>query len=354
MAAQLKSELADWRKQAGKQGRRGGVWGIWGSSDTSTANVEDPGVVMVSNSSFAAARERSAGPEPSLERQLEVVAKERGLAGPVQLALLPNPRRATLMEIDGQIPKLTAWPAPSPGFRPRVLAPDVARGLPVQSVIRDITSVIVLICGHGGRDTRCGILGPLLKEEFERQLQRLHVRVLQEPEVYSHPLEATKGYQEPQNFDQWPMKGSPALSKAMSKVEDTTRKLVGEIQHTASVSEAQNVSDPSEPKETSGISASVGLVSHIGGHKWAGNVIIYFPSSYSPPAASPRQDSDPNDDATATGPTTGKMGSDANQLSALAGKGVWYGRVEPRHVEGLATETILKGRVVEELCRGVT
>ncbi len=74
------------------------------------------------------------------------------------------------------------------------------------------------------------------------------------------------------------------------------------------------------------MSARVGLISHVGGHKFAGNVIIYVPPTFP--------------DAAGTG------------LSALAGKGIWYGRVEPRHVEGIVSETVVGGRVVEELFRG--
>ena len=33
-------------------------------------------------------------------------------------------------------------------------------------------------------------------------------------------------------------------------------------------------------------------------------------------------------------------------------KGIWYGRVEPKHVEGIVQETISKGRVVEDMFRG--
>ena len=66
--------------------------------------------------------------------------------------------------------------------------------------------------------------------------------------------------------------------------------------------------------------ARVGLISHVGGHKFAGNVIIYIPPSMI-----------------------------ANRL---AGKGIWYGRVGPSHVEGIIVETIVKGRVVGELFRG--
>ena len=71
---------------------------------------------------------------------------------------------------------------------------------------------------------------------------------------------------------------------------------------------------------------SVDLISHIGGHKWAGNVIVYFPREYRPVAGS---------------------------HFPLAGRGVWYGRVGPQHVEGIVKETLLGGRVVKDLLRGV-
>lgn len=32
--------------------------------------------------------------------------------------------------------------------------------------VRDVDDVLVLICGHGQRDKRCGIYGPVLQEEF--------------------------------------------------------------------------------------------------------------------------------------------------------------------------------------------
>src|SRR6185312_1470372 len=36
--------------------------------------------------------------------------------------------------------------------------------------VKDVTDVLVLVCGHGGRDARCGIMGPPLRDEFEKQL----------------------------------------------------------------------------------------------------------------------------------------------------------------------------------------
>ena len=78
---------------------------------------------------------------------------------------------------------------------------------------RKIDEILVLICGHGGRDVRCGTLGPILKEEFEEKLQRQNIPLLQDPPV-AQPVEVD------------------------TDVEGYTP------------------------------TARVGLISHIGGHKW--------------------------------------------------------------------------------------
>lgn len=74
--------------------------------------------------------------------------------------------------------------------------------------------------------------------------------------------------------------------------------------------------------------ANIAAISHIGGHKYAGNVIIYIP------------------------PGLKSSSSGETAVNPLAGKGIWYGRVEPKHVEGIVEETIFKGNVVEEHFRG--
>ncbi|KAK5172738.1 Altered inheritance of mitochondria protein 32 [Saxophila tyrrhenica] len=130
---------------------------------------------------------------------------------------------------------------------------------------RKIDEILVLICGHGGRDVRCGTLGPILQREFEEKIERQNIPLLRE----------------------------------------------------APVAEAETVDTDAEGYSPS---ARVGLISHIGGHKWAGNVIIYIPPSFSG--------------------------------NALAGKGIWYGRVAPEHVEGIVAKTILDGKVIKELFRG--
>ncbi|KAJ5566919.1 Aminoacyl-tRNA synthetase class 1a anticodon-binding [Penicillium sp. DV-2018c] len=139
-------------------------------------------------------------------------------------------------------------------------APDLASSFP--GAIDINYSPTVLICGHGGRDMRCGVMAPALESEFQRVLR-------------------ARGY---------------------NSVE----------------SDGSTVDGPKH--------ANVGRISHIGGHKYAGNVIIYVP------------------------PKMTLGGSE--EPHPLAGKGIWYGRIEPKHVKGLVEETILGGRVVTDHFRG--
>lgn len=140
--------------------------------------------------------------------------------------------------------------------------------------VQDVNDVLVLICGHGGRDSRCGVMGPLLRAEFEGKL-------------------ADKG------FD---------VLQGAVQIKDAS---LGQIEGDATGS--------------GNVTARVGLISHIGGHKFAGNIIIYIPPGHKTPTG----DKHP-----------------------LAGHGIWYGRVEPKHVEGLVEETVLKGNVVKDMFRG--
>jgi hypothetical protein len=158
-------------------------------------------------------------------------------------------------------------PAPSPDFEadpaldallPYLAARSTETNESLQIQRTPLTHPTILICSHNSRDSRCGILGPLLHAEFERHLS-------------------------------------------------------------------------SRPSPRSGIRTA--MVSHVGGHKWAGNVIIYIPLRW------PLKDG---------GDTSGEQA-----LSSLVGKAVWYGRVEPRHVEGIIKETVYGGKVIGELCRGV-
>ncbi|KAJ5166466.1 uncharacterized protein N7482_005247 [Penicillium canariense] len=128
-------------------------------------------------------------------------------------------------------------------------------------------SPTVLICGHGGRDMRCGVMAPALEAEFQRVLR-------------------ASGF-------------------------------------TSAGSDGGGVDGPHH--------ANVGLISHVGGHKYAGNIIVYIPPKMTVRGASAAAEAEPH---------------------PLAGKGIWYGRVEPKHVQGIVDETVLKGRVVKDHFRG--
>ncbi|KAL8371836.1 hypothetical protein RB595_001570 [Gaeumannomyces hyphopodioides] len=149
--------------------------------------------------------------------------------------------------------------------------------------VADVRDVLVLACGHGGRDRRCGVYGPVLRAEFERALPRFGVRVLHGPVR----VPGAGG-------------GGGGAEKELPAADDAE-------------------------KEGVQCTARVGLISHIGGHKFAGNVIVYLPPG---------------------------LRDDQGEPHALAGHGIWYGRVEPRHVEGIISETIRKGVVIKELFRG--
>ncbi|KAJ5107586.1 hypothetical protein N7456_004261 [Penicillium angulare] len=122
-------------------------------------------------------------------------------------------------------------------------------------------SPTILICGHGGRDMRCGVIAPALETEFARVLK-------------------SQGF-------------------------------------TSAGSDGTTIDDPKH--------ANIGLISHVGGHKYAGNVIVYIPP---------------------------KMTINGSEPHPLAGKGIWYGRIEPKHVQGIVDETVFGGKVVTDHFRG--
>ncbi|KAF4625062.1 hypothetical protein G7Y89_g13107 [Cudoniella acicularis] len=164
----------------------------------------------------------------------------------------------------------------SPIHRDRLLRKDEYKSLLFG--VQDVKDILVLICGHGGRDARCGVFGPVLRDEFESVFKMQDI-----------PVE--KGAVDVQSL-------AAEEERLLSSDRIGTR---------------------------TGRSARVGLISHIGGHKFAGNVILYLPPGL-------------------------RMGDGTE--SPLAGCGIWYGRVEPKHVEGIVRETILAGTVIENLFRG--
>ncbi|KAF3902328.1 hypothetical protein AA313_de0201583 [Arthrobotrys entomopaga] len=104
-------------------------------------------------------------------------------------------------------------------------------------------------------------------------------------------------------------------------------------------------------KQTGGtkVEAIIGEISHIGGHKFAGNIIIHLPADHdlskvinSAPVAS-------------SSPLAGLMkafgGSEIRE--PVDGVAIWYGRVMPYHAEGIVETTLRNGKIVKDLLRGI-
>ncbi|KAG9030350.1 hypothetical protein FRB95_004005 [Tulasnella sp. JGI-2019a] len=136
---------------------------------------------------------------------------------------------------------------------------------------------VVLLCSHKRRDARCAIAAPVLKRALTCSLEscgwEVHDQV-DDPECSGKPMEdVPEGEREAAALQQ--LKGLTS-----GEADETKRALV-----------LYN--------------------SHTGGHKFAGNIIIYFPN----------------------------------------GTGVWYGRVSSHEV-GAVTKTITEGRIFPTLLRG--
>ncbi|EXJ93556.1 hypothetical protein A1O1_01948 [Capronia coronata CBS 617.96] len=231
--------------------------------------------ILISTSSFkpwqVAEREHQAG-KASVQAQSEVDAllfpafdHVRGLnldADPdlprkfVRSSLLPDP--AHLHPIYKDLSEAER--------RAKTRDPDAGSSSLVR---KSIEAPTILICSHGQRDSRCGILGPLLHAEFARYME--------------------------QRQDQDDTGSDSSLSSVVSP--------------------------------ESNINVNIGMVSHIGGHKWAGNVIFYIPPTFTSQHHQHRR-------------------------HPLAGMGIWYGRVEPRHVQGIVEQTLMQGKVIQDLFRG--
>ncbi|KAL2885884.1 Sucraseferredoxin-like protein [Ceratocystis lukuohia] len=171
----------------------------------------------------------------------------------------------------GGLPPKPAPCAPPPSANTPVFAPTTELETNTLPFI-PISSVMVFICGHKNRDLRCGLYGPALQDAFTHELGVKGIQVLHNPP-----------------------------------------------------STAESISVSADAPGPSSTTARVAMISHIGGHKYVGNVIIYIPPEM--------------------------RGPDGKKHS-LAGCGIWYGRVDPEHVNGIVHETIINGRVIEQFFRG--
>lgn len=140
-------------------------------------------------------------------------------------------------------------------------------------------SCVILLCSHKKRDNRCAIAAPKLEHgltvALEREGWEVHTQ-LDDPSEHGSPLEELAGTDDERDAE---------YVRRLQAFDPTS----------------------ADPRR-----ALILKVSHIGGHKFAGNVIIYKPQGVS----------------------------------------VWYGRVTPHHCEAIVRDTIVGGKVLPPLLRG--
>ncbi|EJD01408.1 uncharacterized protein FOMMEDRAFT_89285 [Fomitiporia mediterranea MF3/22] len=142
---------------------------------------------------------------------------------------------------------------------------------------------LILLCSHKKRDARCHIASLRLEEDFLRTLE-------------------SEGWSVDTDLEDLSANGPP-LETIASTDEEREAAALAQLKALASFS---STTDPQ---------SELTLIlknSHIGGHKFAGNVIIYFPQ----------------------------------------GSSIWYGRVTPHEIPSIVHQTIQSGKVLPQLLRG--
>ncbi|KAF4619341.1 hypothetical protein D9613_005563 [Agrocybe pediades] len=137
-------------------------------------------------------------------------------------------------------------------------------------------SCVILLCSHKKRDNRCGIAAPKLEHAFIRSLE-------------------AQGWDADTQLEHPQLTMGVPLEDLNVTPEEREENIAAQLKQSA------------EAKR-----ALILKVSHIGGHKYAGNAIIYTPS----------------------------------------GSGIWYGRVTPHDVDSIVVNTIINGLVLPPLLRG--
>ncbi|EJU06196.1 hypothetical protein DACRYDRAFT_19467 [Dacryopinax primogenitus] len=140
-------------------------------------------------------------------------------------------------------------------------------------------SCVILLCSHKRRDNRCHIVAPKLLQAFTSQLEYEGWQV-------DHNID--------ENYDDW---------------GDSLESITGLTQDEREMIVEKRLADP-ERRENKRV--LILRSSHVGGHKYAGNVILAFPTR------------------------------------AM----VWYGRVTPHEVASIVKNTITDGKVLPKLMRG--
>lgn len=164
---------------------------------------------------------------------------------------------------------------------------------------------IIILCSHHKRDARCGIAAPMLAEVFRRYAESYGWEVDERGEHDNHA--------DSQNELIWDETLPIVRNKGWGYIDEssttTTHSVYAQQQAWKKLASNSNSSHSLKPSTPS---LGIFYCSHIGKHKYSGNVIVYLPN----------------------------------------GAGVWYGRVDPLDGAGRVFEqTILQGKVIPEYLR---
>jgi len=99
----------------------------------------------------------------------------------------------------------------------------------------------------------------------------------------------------------------------------------------------------------------VELISQVGGHKYAGNLVFHRPS-YNAADDATGDGADANEYADAEAPGIHVPAADASETGAAPAAAMtstgWFGRVRPQHVLTVVEKTIRRGEILQPLVRG--
>ncbi|EXJ69765.1 uncharacterized protein A1O5_06836 [Cladophialophora psammophila CBS 110553] len=194
-----------------------------------------------------------------------------------------------------------------------------------------IANPTILICSHHQRDSRCGTLGPLLHDEFRRYINQ------RKPDEQGGKLVTP---QSPGNFIASENDGSTGSEPG---VQGSILESQGQSLSDTTLSSFSNTNASTSSSMQAHV--NVGMISHVGGHKWAGNVIVYIPPTFTAFRGTTSDHQYPSSDMS-------QRASGVPPPHPLRGMGIWYGRVEPRHIEGIVEQTVVRGKVIGDLFRG--
>lgn len=182
--------------------------------------------------------------------------------------------------------------------------PPSSSSRPVRSVLPH--RAVVVLCSHHKRDARCGIAAPMLAEVLRRYAESYGWEVDERGDDVG-----SSGLSTSSDEETWDTTLGIVTNRGWGYIDEGSDAFCAEDQVRSWRKLASGaVSHP----QLSSHAPTLGIfyTSHIGKHKYSGNVIVYLPN----------------------------------------GAGVWYGRVDPLDGAGRVFEqTILKGKIIPEYLR---